>query len=462
MQASLRLPTDAGDHVRIDVGMAGERRTLDLDRTSVRGPHFQILKQGADGDLVRLAPVPVRTYRGRVLEEPAAVVSATIDEDGLRATIWQDGAPLWHIRPARDVVQGASADDYLVTLAESDAITPAAKPNAESAEPNADGLSMPPTTSAELTELRQLDRSSALDALPASLVVPTGPFCGMQQVELGLDLASDYYAALGSDDAVVQARIEESINAMNAIYVRDALLEYQLGTVIVRESAATDPYAGLTDQLAVLAKVRDVWNGPELADSAHDVASVITQRFEGSGYAYLGTVCSESRYAACGASAGGRFDLVLRHELGHSWNAEHYAGGFRVGPDLMGPEGPTIMSNNALSRISGPELQAMIAYRNLPSVSCLDDIGPFPSPVDPYGRLDRATVAAGGQRTLDVLANDHDANCEALVLGTFDAVSDRGGTITRSTGTGPGGRDELHYVRAAVRRQRFFLLHGHG
>ncbi len=55
-------------------------------------------------------------------------------------------------------------------------------------------------------------------------------------------------------------------------------------------------------------------------------------------------------------------------------------------------------------------------------------------------------VIAGEARVIDVLANDFDPNLEEVFIDSFDAVSALGGTITRSVGTGPGGRDQLLYT----------------
>ena len=51
--------------------------------------------------------------------------------------------------------------------------------------------------------------------------------------------------------------------------------------------------------------------------------------------------------------------------------------------------------------------------------------------------------------TIDVLANDWHSNNLPLTILSFQPVSQRGGTITRSVGTGPGGRDQLTYTAPA-------------
>jgi hypothetical protein len=47
---------------------------------------------------------------------------------------------------------------------------------------------------------------------------------------------------------------------------------------------------------------------------------------------------------------------------------------------------------------------------------------------------------------IDVLANDWHSSGAAMTIQSFSAATTRGGTITRSVGTGPGGRDRLLYI----------------
>jgi PA14 domain/Bacterial Ig domain len=47
--------------------------------------------------------------------------------------------------------------------------------------------------------------------------------------------------------------------------------------------------------------------------------------------------------------------------------------------------------------------------------------------------------------TVDVLANDWHSTGLSMTILAFDATSSRGGAVTRSVGTGPGGRDQLTY-----------------
>ncbi|MGQ0628039.1 MAG: PA14 domain-containing protein [Phycisphaerales bacterium] len=62
------------------------------------------------------------------------------------------------------------------------------------------------------------------------------------------------------------------------------------------------------------------------------------------------------------------------------------------------------------------------------------------------GTFQTFAPALPANAVLDVLANDFHSNGLALTISAFSASSTRGGTITRSVGSGPGGRDQLVYT----------------
>lgn len=70
------------------------------------------------------------------------------------------------------------------------------------------------------------------------------------------------------------------------------------------------------------------------------------------------------------------------------------------------------------------------------------------SPTQPAANDDAAGDVAV-QRTIDVLANDYAPTGATLLIDSFDAVSQLGGTVTRLAGGGPGGRDLLTYTPSA-------------
>ncbi|MEO1008262.1 MAG: S8 family serine peptidase [Planctomycetota bacterium] len=66
-------------------------------------------------------------------------------------------------------------------------------------------------------------------------------------------------------------------------------------------------------------------------------------------------------------------------------------------------------------------------------------------PAAPVAVDDESSVIAGGEVAIDVLSNDFDINGDPITIDGFDATGSLGGTIERSVGTGPDGRDELVY-----------------
>jgi Subtilase family/PA14 domain/Bacterial Ig domain len=68
-------------------------------------------------------------------------------------------------------------------------------------------------------------------------------------------------------------------------------------------------------------------------------------------------------------------------------------------------------------------------------------IGPAPAVAVGDSAFALATVPA----TLDVLSNDVALDGGTITLTTFTGTTPRGATVTRSVGTGPGGRDQLIY-----------------
>lgn len=65
----------------------------------------------------------------------------------------------------------------------------------------------------------------------------------------------------------------------------------------------------------------------------------------------------------------------------------------------------------------------------------------------PYANPDSVDFIIGGHDVLiDVLANDGQIDNLPLHIDSFDSTSTHGGIVTLSVGTGPGGRDQLHYI----------------
>jgi hypothetical protein len=273
---------------------------------------------------------------------------------------------------------------------------------------------------------------------PTTVTGSGGAGSTVRAAEVGIDAAYDEYVAAGSSvDATVEIA-EFSVMASNLSYLRDGALLHRLGKVVVRASATTDPYEPLGgDTGLLLPKVKDQWNSVIPVGATHDLA-LVAKPGAGGGLAWVGAIATSNRYSANGTDNNGDFSVVWRHEAGHNWGSSHYEGGGK-------PEGPTIMSDNSLSRFSSSELAKIISHRNS-KIGSLDALGPYSFPLPPRASMDRAVFLNASPVAIDVLANDSDSNGDALTLLSFAAQSAQGGTLSRSVGTGPGGRDEVIYT----------------
>jgi len=97
-------------HVRTQVTIAGELRTLDLAPHSVRSAAYGVRAQQADGSWVTVGPGPVRTLRGTVPGLPGAIVAGSRLDDGLYATVRLPGGERYWIEPVAPHVDGVPAN----------------------------------------------------------------------------------------------------------------------------------------------------------------------------------------------------------------------------------------------------------------------------------------------------------------------------------------------------------------
>lgn len=355
--------------------------TANFELHSIRGPNFAVFDYDATGTLVPYTAVASRTYLGTVTGYPGAIAAALVRQD----------------------------DTVLTRVYFED---------------GTEWFSPTGGTSSVRTAAVRPDYSTYLTGAG-------GAGSNIWAADVGVDVPFAEMTAAGGtiDDAVDM--VEYAVLSTNMLYLRDASIVHELSRVVVRTSTATDPYASITTTSAALSTVETQWNSV-LPSWPHDFRLVASTAW-GGGLGYVPGMSSSN-----GSEANGDFSIVWRHEVGHNWSVNHYEGG--------APEGATIMSGNSLSRMSGPE-EAQCLQRRTAIAANLTNLGPYAFPLPPHASLDTATYPfdATSSVTLDVLANDHDGNGEALTLLSFDATSTKGGSIVRSVGTGPGGRDQLVY-----------------
>jgi hypothetical protein len=187
----------------------------------------------------------------------------------------------------------------------------------------------------------------------------------------------------------------------------------------------------------MLNEIPNQWDNV-LGSTTHDMALVVNET-GGAGLAAVGTVANPKGYSSNDASALGDFSPVFRHEGGHNWSLNHFDGG--------APEGSTINSGNSLGRMSGPEQKLVVDFRNQ-QIQSFDNLGAASVAIPPQAATDSVYASNTQESIIDVLANDHDANGDALTLVAVTSASELnlGGTLVIARGQGAMGRDAVKYT----------------
>lgn len=395
--ASPETPPDFFTHT-VKVGV--KEVTVDFVAHPIRHANFLVQVQKANGSFEDFAREDSRIYYGTVREHPGAVSAGWLKEDGtvFARIAFEDGEE-WNSTGGDAVVSG---------------------------------------------------RGKWRPSFPKVAVPSNGAGGTVYAAEVAIDLPYAQFTASGGTVSKAVQMAEWSVMSANYLYLRDAAILHQIGRVVVRSDQATDPYHLLpvvSTKTLIDECARQWQQGLVPAGSMHDIGLVAHPgNVQANGHGGLGGLGRLSSigtpgYTSNGSKINGDFSAIWRHEAGHNWSA-------RDGED-GGPEGPSIMAGNSMPRFSSSEVSRFIAHRNR-QLRFLEALPSYPFPLPPRANLDSVVVEPGVATTLDVLANDSDSNGDALSLLSFDAASDRGGSVMRSFGTGPGGRDELRYTPPAT------------
>lgn len=366
----------------------GKTATMRLTRLDLRGQYFEVLTQNAAGTYDPYSPVAERSYMGTVDEFPGAISAGILKDDG---TFWGavifDRGGTWH------------------------------------------------TLGSAVTSTRY-DNARPNFAFPSLELTPGQAGTTIYGFDIAADVNSDSFTATGSNISKSFEGVEYTMTVLRALYMSNALLRPHLARVVIRTSAAVDNLKGMTEQ-ATLPLLKAEWLANQTTANRDFVA--LAGRNMG-GVSYGPGIGNTWGYTVQPSELDGNFWVYLRHELAHNMNVGHADGG--------GPEGETIngRNNNGYARLSTSELEVMLNYRDS-VIAQYDNEGTFTGiNIPPYACLDSAVIQRPGttQATLNVMANDHDANGHAITgIASFDAISNKGGTITQ---TGSGATAQLVYT----------------
>lgn len=367
----------------------GRTLTLRMNPVTVRAATYQVLVQQPDGSLSPYTAAAAHAYLGSVDGDAGAVAEGIINSDGVFVgqVVFDRGGTVYINR--NDTVPGTAN-----TV----------------------------TGSRSMTQPTSYKWPSATDQSLNHSVTAGQAGSTSREWDLGLDLDNGYFTSAPISGSLAKAVDEIDLKAVSllGVYETDLEVHPMVAKVIIRASAANDPYAGL-NQGGRLGKVVSEWNTNKYSTGLDDVA-VLTNRDAGSGVAYESTAGNPGF-----ADAGGTGPLntvVLRHEFGHTWGA--------YDNHTNGPEGATIQSGNGYDRWDGTELRSMLNYRNA-HLSKFNNLGTFIAPLPPYAALDLldqqiSTVPF----TLNPLVNDYDVNGHPLAVVALSGHSSLGGAISRS------------------------------
>jgi hypothetical protein len=433
-QRMLTLPAGRPEHFEVKVEHKGVSKHLRFWRHSLRAPNFRVLVY-RNGKLTE-APLPdVETYRGHVAGDPSSKVHATLGPNGLEARIVQKYEGVWRIEPLRNGKSARTAE--------------AAHLVKEQDEPTLDEIGMCGTClggplfddlqskwdrgeADSLNNGQQAGGATSLSGQVSSgeASIEAAP-CQLHKAQISFDCDYFFFQDYNDDGTptATVARVQQMLNEVDLYYARDVLITYELVEIVVRqEQFYPSPYADGT----LLNEFRSEWvNNTPGVYQPHDLSHLMTERaWSGgiAGLAWVSTVCTSHAYGWSRDSAG-----IVGHEVGHNWAAGH-----------CHDTSPCNNMCGACMYIAPNTKKIIEDFRD--SRTCLDIVGAYATPVPPYAMLDSEVILHNEVGRFDVLGNDHEANCDPITLDDFQTVSNLGGTIERSVGTGPEGRDELLYT----------------
>jgi hypothetical protein len=276
-----------------------------------------------------------------------------------------------------------------------------------------------------------------------------GPTELCRELSLAIETDAEYLSALFGGDSLAAAAYAIALTgACSEIFADD--LDVRLRVSSIRLWDGPDPWdqSSTVDQLF---QFKDFWLANE-SSTPRDLAHYLSGRGLGGGVAWLPGLCSGNEYSyALSANLNGAFPyplldnnganwdiMVFAHENGHSFGAPHTHSydppldGCGNGDCSQAAQG-TIMSychlcSGGLTNIAlqfHPEnVVSMLGF--LASVGCDWSDGTAGA----FAEDDLIVAQSGSTVSIDALWNDERANCPAIALAAFDAITAQGHAVT--------------------------------
>ncbi|WOH36595.1 LamG-like jellyroll fold domain-containing protein [Thalassotalea fonticola] len=447
--------------------------TLELTRFSVRDPnHFEVyldeqsydnnkVPKGADKRNFKkmdLAQFPVRTYRGKVLEQPNSSVVASIwpGDDTMSAAIDEGKRVLWKVDDLPIIIDKAGKVSANVKAINDAAIQVAnaqrskgkkkkgkkQKPLVSISGKSPDwvpSFNQAPISLDNITFPKTIDRTKAHGW---SLKPNTDN--GVTRVQVAVDAEPEWLEKMANNSIEKGVAIaEHSVNVLDVSYVRDISMSHVITGYIQRSDTNLHKRASDT---------KTTWrtNGLGINPGSENYSKEKSIPFQQLVLAFVGG--NPAAFASKAPLTGGNFAQVtlkpfdaggMSHEISHNWGGRHF-----VYPrDSMSGGGPWFGPTTA---------QRMIHLKEDPQVG-----GKLPKVshqvynwnVHPYATPDLVRTANNQAVKINVLANDFDGNGDAIAIGQFDLKTAKGGVIKQISDQqllytppkGFTGRDTFNY-----------------
>lgn len=354
----LQLPQVGRAPFETAVTLNGTPMTLSLRPHSVRSADFQLVVQGADGELHEEIAPPSTTYRGVVNGLPGSQVRGSLFEGQFTAMVRVPGEGLYNILPLTTFdAQGDPADHVIVH--------------------EANVLIDPYRCGVDDIEQPNLGIDDEAQGGGGGIAGT-----GLRVCDIACDADGEFYQRRGSSIPTVVRDIENVLNAVESIYERDVDITYEVTHIIVWTNPATDPYFS-SNASTILNEFRNYWIA-NFRSVQRDVAEHFTGKniIGGTiGIAWLSSVCDN-------VGSGRGYNVVeslftsslsfraclSAHELGHNFAAQHCDGlsGCRImcsglgGCRGCGSFGPTSVRTISSFRNSRGCLENLADPRELP------------------------------------------------------------------------------------------------
>ncbi len=282
--------------------------------------------------------------------------------------------------------------------------------------------------------------------------VPRGPGITCKYIRMNIDCDFPMYQQYSHDFAAIVRHVDAVMLAVCQLYTTvspQTLPRFTVVMTTIRTTNAADPYNSVPatggDVGTLLDLVVSTWPA---AAASRDLTHLLTGRTtalnNGSpavgviGLGYAGVACGSFNCALAQNVFGDNIASAANlsaHEIGHNFNMQHDSSGspYIMAPSVASPP------NTLWSPTSMTAYTSYITSHASCGTAVVTDVEP-----------DGASTLKNRPVRIDVLANDGRSGviCPSTVTSFTlpSATTALGGTVAVSTGTGPGGRNEVLYT----------------